>query len=163
MWALGFIFGFQKLTLQCPRKSVSRRVWTLLLRVFSNDRESLQEHFTEVEYRSQSISRRSKITSRVILNVTREYFSTIKKHLGSISRQSIFTLRVFPDGQEILWDYFSTIQKAPRLFLVCRETVWAYFSAIDIHSESMSRRSWITRRLSFIDRETLREFSSMIG
>ena len=31
MWALGFIFKYQKSTLQCPRKSVSRRVWTLLV------------------------------------------------------------------------------------------------------------------------------------
>ena len=28
---LGFLFRYQKSTLQCPRKSVSRRVWTLLV------------------------------------------------------------------------------------------------------------------------------------
>ena len=31
MWALGFIFRYQKSILQCPRKSVSRSVWTLLV------------------------------------------------------------------------------------------------------------------------------------
>ena len=31
MLALGFIFRYQKSTLQCPRKSVSPRVWTLLV------------------------------------------------------------------------------------------------------------------------------------
>ena len=34
MWALGFIFRYQKSALQCPWKSVSRRVWTLLVSIF---------------------------------------------------------------------------------------------------------------------------------
>ena len=41
MWALGFIFRYQKSTLQCLQKSVSRRVCTLLvsktkIQVYSN-------------------------------------------------------------------------------------------------------------------------------
>ena len=34
MWAPGFIFRYQKSTLQCRKKSVSRRVWTLLVSFF---------------------------------------------------------------------------------------------------------------------------------
>ena len=34
MWALGFIFRYQRSTLQCLRKSVSRRVWTLLVNLY---------------------------------------------------------------------------------------------------------------------------------
>ena len=58
MRALGFIFRYQKSTLQCPRKSVSRRVWTLLVRRSSENKSIVQERQRnpKVEIRNRSIA-----------------------------------------------------------------------------------------------------------